>query len=260
MEATGARAGGAARGGTCVTPVVRRQGDKEETRLRAPWVHRILPLASAAGIVLWTVIGPAGTAGATGQTTNVSTTASVQCAVSLQVSPTSLSFGTIAPGQTSQQTLSEAYWTDTCGTTFTATVAATDLVDYSTGASAPTSVTSGTPGSCGGSIGCIPLYNADIGVSFAAPICDSVTTGSCGAATLPTKGTYTGFAAEGISGCPELDVTPGVDLSCPDTALTGTSGSYSPGAYQQAITFTLGVPANAQTGSYSGWLQYTITG
>ncbi len=230
--------------------------------MRQVWRQRILGLAPALGVVLWTVLGPAGSAGATSQTGNQATTVSVQCSVALQLSATTLSFGTVAPGQKSGQLPTEIYWTDTCGTSFTGTAAATDLVDYSTGASAPVSVTSGTQGSCGGSIGCIPLYDADIGVAFGALTCQSVTTGSCSGASLPSVGTYTGFSAEGnaSAGCPEIDVTPGVDLSCPDTALSGTSGSYTPGEYAQSIAYSLAVPSNAQTGTYNGWLQYTITG
>jgi hypothetical protein len=222
----------------------------------------VLRLGLALGLVLWTVLGPSGAAGATGQTSNQPTTVAVQCSVALTLGQTTLSFGTVAPGQKSQQAPDEVYWTDTCGTSFTATVAATDLVNYSTGASAPTSVTSGTQGSCGGAIGCIPLYDADIGVSFGAPLCETVTTGTCSGATLPSAGTYTSFAAEGnaSAGCPEIDVTPGVDLSCPDTALSGTSGAYTAGEYAQSVTYTLAVPANAETGTYNGWLQYTITG
>jgi len=224
--------------------------------LRRFWVGKVLPLASALGVVLWTVLGPAGTAGATTQSANQSATVSVQCSVAMQLGTPTVSFGTVPPGQASSPTTTVVYWTDTCGSTFTATAAATDLVDYSTGASAPTTATSGTPSSCGGNIGCIPLYDADLGLSIGAPTCVSTPSGSCGGATLPTKGTYTGFAL----GATCVDVTAGVDLSCPDTLLSGTSGQYTAGEYNQTVAYTLNVPSNAQTGNYTGWLQYTITG
>lgn len=227
-----------------------------ETAVRRFWVGRILPLVSALGLVLWAALGPAGAAGATTQSANQSTTVAVQCSVALQVNNATLSFGTVPPGQASSPTTAVVDWTDTCGSSFTGTAAATDLVNYATGASGPTTATSGTPSSCGGSIGCIPLYNADIGVSFGAPTCLSAASGSCTGATLPTQGTYTSFSLG--SNC--VDVTVGVDLSCPDTALSGTSGSYTAGEYEQSVAYTLKVPANAETGTYNGWLQYTITG
>jgi hypothetical protein len=216
----------------------------------------ILPLALAFGMFLWTAVGLAGTATATTQAANQSATVSVQCSVALQLGNTTLAFGTVPPGQKSSSTSTVIYWTDTCGSTFTATAAATDLVDYATGATGPTTATSGTSGGCGGSIGCIPLYDANIGLHIGAPTCVSASGGSCSGATLPTQGASTNFAL----GTNCVDVIPGVDLSCPDTVLFGTSGGYTAGEYGQTLEYTLAVPANAQTGNYTGWVQYTITG
>lgn len=225
--------------------------------MRRFWAGKVLPLASALGVLLATVLGPAGAAGATTQTGNQSATVSVQCSVGLQVANPTVNFGTVPPGQVSSGIGTLLYWTDTCGSTFTATAAATDLVDYATGASAPATVTSGTPSSCGGSIGCIPVYNADIGLSIGAATCYTTPGGSCASATLPSKGSYTTFAF--VSGtC--VDASNGVDLTCPDTLLSGTSGAYTAGEYTQTVTYTLNVPSNAQTGTYNGWFQYTITG
>lgn len=219
-------------------------------------VGRVLPLASAVSVLLWTVLGPSGTVGATTQSANQSATVAVQCSVALQLGNSTLNFGTVPPGQASSPTATQIYWTDTCGSSFTATVAATDLVNYATGVSGPTTAPSGTPASCGGNIGCIPAYSADIGLSIGAPTCFSTPGGGCAGATLPTKGTYTIFSF--ATNC--VDVTAGVDLTCPDTLLSGTSGSYTAGEYSQSVDYTVTVPANAQLGNYAGWLQYTITG
>ena len=215
-----------------------------------------MSLGAALGVVLWTVLGPAGSAGATTQSSNVSTTVSVACSVALSLGNTTLGFGTVAPGQTSAPSYSSVNWTDTCGSTFSGVAAVTDLVDYGNGP--PTTATTGTLSSCGGSVGCIPAYSADIGITIGTVTCELLANGSsCGSAVLPTKGTFTDFSYVAGS-C--VDVTPGSTLTCPDTLISGTAGGYGAGEYAQQNAFTLHVPADAQTQPYVGWVVYTITG
>jgi hypothetical protein len=250
-------------GVACCTVTHQAGSGQGGARVRQVAAQRVLRLGSALALVLWTVLGPSGAAGAMGQTSNQPTTVTVQCSVAVTLGQTTLSFSTVAPGQTSQQAPLEVHWTDTCGTSFTATVAATDLVDYSTGASAPTSVTSGTTLPRAGTDTTFAAGgNAASGEAAALPPTGGTTSNAASEANAAGAATSTSFAVGGNAGagCPEIDVTPGVDLSCPDTALSGTAGAYTAGEYAQSVSYTLSVPADAQSGTYNGWLQYTITG
>ena len=220
------------------------------------WRSKALALAASVTLVLAAVFGPALGALAATQSVTQTTGVNVACTVGLSLGNAALAFGTVAPGQTSNAIPDYVYWTDSCGTTFSGTGAVTDLVDYAVSGSPGTS-SSGTFSSCGGSIGCIPAYNADIQISLGTPTCVSAASGSCSGATAPTKSgsTVFGFVA---GTC--IDTQNGLSLTCPTTMITGTSGSYTPGEWSQDETFTLHVPSNAQQGTYAGYAQYTITG
>ncbi|MHB8312787.1 MAG: Vgb family protein [Candidatus Dormibacteria bacterium] len=145
-------------------------------------------------------------------------------------------FGSLTPGITSAAVqVGNITYTDTLGdhNGWTATVAATDLVDLAAGTNPPTA------------IGAANLTYTPGGIS----------------ATLPSSASSGSAASFGFAtAC--RDLSPGVSFSCPLTLATAPNGTgtTAQGTFTQTGgTVVLAVPGGQAPGSYSGLLQYTLT-
>jgi hypothetical protein len=216
---------------------MQRRRRKMETNMKSSrftW----LALASfcVAAVVAPLLAIPASQAGATSSSATMAETMGVAGVLSVTLQNASLNYGSaLGVGTpTGDEPIGSVTYSNTLGdgSSWSVTVAATDLV------------ISPAPSSCTVAAGCISATDQEIYTGGS-----TVTPSSAGVTPSNTTASYGSFT----------DTSPGTTFSPPNTLATGTSAAS--GSFQQnGIDADVNIPSGTKNGSYSGTLQFTITG